>query len=315
MRNCSLVLLLMVVLAGTLMPALDSNAQGRGRPAFVVTGPDSNTDQDHPHWQQRPGRGIQFIGPDDDRGRNNANRSETSTEVPRFRFEDDDGDGICDHFDDFEHLFDDRHPGNNGRGRRGGPHRGGPGRFGGDAPGSGSTFGLFPELEADQVHVSGSITAVNDPYLSILNGGFVIDASEAQIQYAHWFRGFVQILPFDFEAGQRIALIGELENTDDGPVIYASAIRVMDAWHNLADPNLGSVSGIIEVVDFEAGEVVISGIPVRIDEDTVIRTGWDEGDDIAIGDLATARVILEDSDDDGLVDSLLALAIMIREAE
>ena len=249
---------------------------------------------------------IRVFGPD----HTNQPIIETPSENPRFNFQDEDGDGICDSFNE---LNGSRESGwmMGGRGHGNWRH-GGRGHFGPVEPGTGGYRGNFgPLLEEGQIQLTASVTEVNETMFSVLNGAFVIDASEAELQYVHWFLIDDPDQEVVIEAGQRVSLIGEIVETDEGAVIKALSIRIMDDVHQVLDEDEGGIRGLVDSIDLDAGELILSGIPIVIDETTLIRSRLTDEVEIQSGDSAAVHVKLIDSDGDELVDSLFAESIRV----
>ena len=267
---------------GLLFESADASAQGFGHNRIRVFGPDLNNQPD----------------------------IETPSENSRFNFQDEDGDGICDSFNE---LNGRRESGwmMGGRGH-GNLRHGGHGHFGNSEPRTGGYRGNFgPLLEEGQIQLTASVTEVNETMFSVLNGAFVIDASEAELQYVHWFSTGDPDQEIVIEAGQRVSLIGEIVETNEGAVIKALSIRIMDDVHQVLDEDEGGIRGVVDSIDFDAGDLILSGIPIRIDETTLIRSRLTDEVEIQSGDSAVVHVKLIDSDGDELVDALFAESIRV----
>lgn len=238
---------------------------------------------------------------------------------PGFNFQDEDGDGICDAFRSIA-----TRSGFNSELGRGGFQRGMMGHRGGmyqrgNGYGRGgyhnSHNGFLPDLEEGQIQLTGTVTDVDNNLFSIINGAFVVDSSNADFQYQPWFGFSDTDQELTIEPGQRVTLIGEFVETEDGPILNASIIRVMDMIHSVLATDEGGVVGVIEFVDHENGEMVVSGIPILYDSETLLREHYNSylSDAIVleVGSQVTAHVVLIDSDGDELVDALYAESIMI----
>ncbi|MDP8245148.1 MAG: hypothetical protein P9L94_13775 [Candidatus Hinthialibacter antarcticus] len=264
---------------GLLFASADASAQGFGHNRIRVFGPELN----------------------------NQRVIEAPSENSQFNFRDEDGDGICDSFNE---LNGARQFGGMMGGRGHGNWRhGGHGHFGNIESATRNHFG--PLLEEGQIQLTATVTEVQELMFSVLNGAFVIDASEAELQYVHWFSIDDPDQEVVIEAGQRVSLVGEIVETDEGAIIKALTVRVMDDVHRILDEDEGGIRGVVDSIDLDAGELILSGIPIRINETTLIRSRLTDKIEVQSGDSAAVHVKLFDSDGDELVDSLFAESIRV----
>lgn len=243
---------------------------------------------------------------------NNQVNAETPSDIPHFNFQDQDGDGVC------NPLFSNN--GNSGftymmggRGRHGGHSgHGCYGNVGRENPEIGGRHGnLGPLLEDGQIQLTATVTEVQESMFSVLNGAFVIDASKADLQYIHWFSSEDFAQDISIEAGQRVSLIGAIDDSESGAIIEASSIRIMDGIHQVLDEDEAGIRGNVDSIDLDAGQFVLSGIPIQFDDTTYFHSRISDEVAVEAGDSAAAHVKLIDSDGDDLVDSLFAESVVV----
>ncbi len=174
--------------------------------------------------------------------------------------------------------------------------------------------------EDGTVFLRGVISEVNEVSLSIIDGALAVDTTEAEIEYMPFVRQcrFVdeeseedsEIV--EIQAGQHVFIQAMIIETENGSILQASKVRVMDVESNICDSNEGGIRGLLDSFDIENGLAVIEGIPVIIDESTVIRTRLQEDEEILPGDIAGAHVVFIDTNEDEIPDSFYAERIMIH---
>ncbi len=175
--------------------------------------------------------------------------------------------------------------------------------------------------DKETLFLQGVIAAVNETSLSILDGGLTIDISEADVEYKPFvhYRGPHQNFnemdatedEWVVETGQHAFIQAEVVEIDGVSVLKATKVRVMDFGSHTLDSNEGGIRGVLDSFDLENGLAVVAGIPIRMDESTIIRSRIKDGDVILPGDLAGVHVIFIDTDENGVSDSFYAERISI----
>lgn len=184
-----------------------------------------------------------------------------------------------------------------------------------------ATSWIQPEWEAGTLLLRGIISDVNEGSIGIIEGALTVDISEAEIEYRPFFHHF-QIHnatdeeevdeTIEIQTGQPVLIQATIVETDNGKLLKASKVRVMDGESNLLDSDEGGIRGLLDSFDPENRLAVIEGIPVLIDGATVIRSRLAGIEDIAPGDLAGAHVVFIDTDADEIADSFYAEKLIVH---
>jgi len=176
------------------------------------------------------------------------------------------------------------------------------------------------DWEEGAVLLHGVISAVNKNSLTLIGGAIMVDTSDAEIEFRPFFprRGHHSAADSEtiaeateIQAGQHAFVIATVVESENGGVLKASKVRVMDVESKLLETDEGGIRGVLDSFDSEKGLASIAGIPILIDDSTVIRSHLPEGEEILPGDLAGAHVIFIDANKDEVADSLYAERIII----